>query len=337
MKKVNLALQGGGAHGAFVWGVLDRLLEDGRIGVEAISATSAGAMNAVALASGMAVGGSEAARKNLHDFWQEVSRTDLMFDLYSPLNQWIQALKLPPEYHPFHSAVHFFTHVLPPTLLNPFNLNPLRAVLLKVIDFDRLNRSTEAPQLFLNATNIRTGKIKVFQSPGISIDAVLASACLPPYFQAVEIDGEHYWDGGYLGNPAIYPLIYRRGSKDVVIVQVTAIRRDELPASAADVLHRITEISFNSSLMREMRAVAFATRLIDNGDLDSTKHSRMLIHWIGNDRLMSQLGTATQFHPEWSLLCRLRDEGREAASRWLAQNFDEIGSRSTADVDDMFL
>jgi len=337
MKNVNLALQGGGAHGAFVWGVLDRLLEDGRIGVEAISATSAGAMNAVALASGMAVGGPKAARENLHHFWEEVSRTDLMFDLYSPLNQWIQALKLPPEYHPFHAAIHFFTHVLPPTLLNPFNLNPLKAVLLKVIDFDRLNQSPEAPQLFLNATNVRTGKIKVFQTPGISIDAVLASACLPPYFQAVEIDGEHYWDGGYLGNPAIFPLIYRKGSQDVIIVQVTAIRRDELPASAADVLHRINEISFNSSLMREMRAIAFATRLIDNGELDRNTHSRMFMHWIGNDQLMSQLGTATQFHPEWSLLCRLRDEGREAARIWLTQNFDWIGSSSTVDLTEMFL
>jgi len=337
MKNVNLALQGGGAHGAFVWGVLDRLLEDDRIGIEAISATSAGAMNAVALASGMAVGGPKAARESLHRFWEEVSRTDLMFDLYSPLNQWIQVLKLPPEYHPFHAAIHYFTHVLPPSLLNPFNINPLRAVLLKVVDFERLNQSLEAPQLFLNATNVRTGKIKVFETPRISIDAVLASACLPPYFQAVEIDGEHYWDGGYLGNPAIYPLIYRRGSKDVVIVQVTAIRRDQLPASAADVLHRITEISFNSSLMREMRAVAFATRLIDNGELDASKHSRMLIHWIGNDPLMSQLGTATQFHPEWSLLRGLRDEGRDAASRWLAQHFDELGVRSTVDVGDMFL
>jgi NTE family protein len=307
------------------------------LGVEAISATSAGAMNAVALASGMAVGGPKAARESLHRFWEEVSRTDFMFDLYAPLNQWIQALKLPPEYHPFHAAIHFLTHVLPPNLLNPFNLNPLRAVLLKVIDFERLNQSSEAPQLFLNATNIRTGKIKVFETPRINVDAVLASACLPPYFKAVEIDGEHYWDGGYLGNPAIYPLIYRRGSKDVVIVQVTAIRRDELPASAADVLHRITEISFNSSLMREMRAVAFATRLIDNGELDGTRHSRMFIHWIGNDRLMSELGTATQFHPEWSLLCRLCNEGREAAGKWLAQNFDEIGARSTVDVDDMFL
>src|ERR1700743_3774021 len=141
MKNVNLALQGGGAHGAFVWGVLDRLLDDGRLGVEAISATSAGAMNAVALASGMAVGGPKAARESLHRFWEEVSRTDFMFDLYAPLNQWIQALKLPPEYHPFHAAVHFLTHVLPPGLLNPLNVNPLKAVLLKVVDFERLNAS----------------------------------------------------------------------------------------------------------------------------------------------------------------------------------------------------
>ena len=337
LKSVNLALQGGGAHGAFVWGVVDRLLEDGRLGIEAISATSAGAMNAVALVSGMAKGGSEAARKSLHDFWLEVSRTDLMYDVYSPLNQWIQALKLPPEYHPFHAAIHFLTHTLPPKVLNPLNFNPLKSLLLRLVDFEQLNRSPPAPELYLNATNIRTGKIKVFQTPNVSAETVLASACLPPYFQAVEIDGEHYWDGGYLGNPAIFPLIYRRGAKDVVIVQVTAIRRNELPASAADVLHRITEISFNSSLMREMRAVAFATRLIDNGELEDGKHSRMFIHWIGNDRLMSQLGTATQFHPEWSLLCRLRDAGRETASQWLEENFESIGSRSTVDVTEMFL
>jgi NTE family protein len=337
VKNVALALQGGGAHGAFVWGVVDRLLEDGCLRIEAISATSAGAMNAVALASGMVEGGAEAARERLHNFWQEVSRIDLIYDLYSPLNQWIQALKLPPEYHPFHAALHFLTHTLPPTLLNPLNINPLRDLLLRTTDFERINHSPSAPQLFFNATNIRTGKIKVFQTPDITVDAVLASACLPPYFQAVEIDGEHYWDGGYLGNPAIYPLIYRNGAKDVIIVQVTAIRRDELPASAADVLHRITEISFNSSLMREMRAVAFATRLIDNGELDETKHSRMFMHWIGNDRLMSELGTATQFHPEWSLLCRLRDAGRETAGQWLDQNFEHLGLESTVDLADMFL
>jgi NTE family protein len=337
LKNVSFALQGGGAHGAFVWGVIDCLLEDGRIGIEAISATSAGAMNGVVLASGMAIGGPVAAREALHDFWREVSRLDSMFDIYSPLNQWVQALKLPPEYHPFHAAIHFLTHTLPPNLLNPFNLNPLKALLLKMVDFEKLNISPQAPQLFLNATNIRTGKIKVFQTPTITVEAVLASACLPPYFQAVEIDGEHYWDGGYLGNPAIYPLIYRKGTNDVVIMQVTAITRDGLPTSAADVLHRITEISFNSSLMREMRAIAFATRLIDDGELDRNRHRRMLMHWIGNDRLMSELGTATQFHPEWGLLCRLRDEGRETGRKWLDQNFEHIGSRSTVDLAEMFL
>ncbi|MDA9493584.1 patatin-like phospholipase family protein [Bradyrhizobium sp. CCBAU 11361] len=336
-KTVNFALQGGGAHGAFVWGVLDQVLEDGRLAIEAISATSAGAMNAVAMASGMAHGGAEAARESLHAFWYEVSRMDMAYDLLSPLNQWIQALRLPPEYHPVHAVIHTLTHTLPPGLLNPFHFNPLRALLERVVDFDRLNSSPEAPQLFLNATNVRTGKIKVFQSPLLTAETVLASACLPPYFQAVEIDGEHYWDGGYLGNPAIYPLIYRKGSHDVIIVQVTAIRRDELPTSAADVLHRINEISFNSSLMREMRAIAFATRLIDDGELDSDRHSRMYMHWIGNDQLMSQLGTATQFHPEWSLLCRLRDEGREAARSWLARNFDQIGKSSTVDLAGMFL
>jgi NTE family protein len=337
LKKVNFALQGGGAHGAFVWGVLDQVLEDGRLAIEAISATSAGAMNAVALASGMAIGGADGARRNLHDFWHEVSRMDLAYDLLSPLNQWIQALKLPPEYHPFHAFIHTLTHTVPPNLLNPFHFNPLRALLQRVIDFDRLNSAADAPQLFLNATNVRTGKIKVFQTPSLSAEAVLASACLPPYFQAVEIDGEHYWDGGYLGNPAIYPLIYRKGSHDVIIVQVTAIRRDELPASAADVLHRINEISFNSSLMREMRAIAFATRLIDAGELDKDRHSRMYMHWIGNDQLMSQLGTATQFHPEWGLLCRLRDEGRAATRSWLDRNFDQVGNCSTVDLTEMFL
>ncbi|WP_407180474.1 patatin-like phospholipase family protein [Bradyrhizobium sp. STM 3562] len=337
LKHVTLALQGGGAHGAFVWGVIDRMLEDGRLRIEAISATSAGAMNAVVLASGMVAGGPTAARQNLEIFWAEVSHMDLMFDLFSRWNQWIQAFRLPPEYHPFHALIHFLTHTLPPTLLNPFNVNPLRDLLLRVVDFEQLNHSPQAPKLFLNATNIRTGKIKVFETPAITVDAVLASACLPPYFQAVEVDGEHYWDGGYLGNPAIFPLIYYKGAKDVIIVQVTAITRDELPASAADVLHRINEISFNSSLMREMRAIAFATRLIDSGELDANRHRRMFMHWIGNDYLMSQLGTATQFHPEWKLLCRLRDAGRETASKWLDQNFEHIGSRSTLDLEKMFL
>ncbi len=337
LKPVALALQGGGAHGAFVWGVLDRLLEDGRLSIEAVSATSAGAMNAVALASGLATGGPAGARESLHDFWYEVSRMDRMYDLFSPWNQWIQAFKLPPEYHPFHALIHTLTHTVAPQLLNPFNYNPLRALLQRLIDFDAINREDAAPKLYLNATNVRTGKLKVFETPGVGAEAVLASACLPPYFQAVEIDGEHYWDGGYLGNPALYPLIYRKGARDIIIAQVTAIKRDALPSSAADVLHRINEISFNSSLMREMRAVAFATRLIDSGELDPAKHNRMFMHWIGNDALMSELGTSTQFHPEWKLLCRLRDAGRIAADDWLKRHFEQIGSSSTVDLAGMFL
>ncbi len=337
-KKVNLALQGGGAHGAFVWGVLDELLEDGRLSIAAISATSAGAMNAVVFAYGMAVGGPKAARSKLEEFWRSVSRMERLFGLaWSPFDRLAQAFGLPPEYHPSHAAIHAATHIVPPNLLNPLNYNPLKDLLLKAVDFKRLNKSPQAVHLFLNATNVRTGKIKVFETPSITVDAVLASACLPPYFQAVEIDGEHYWDGGYLGNPALYPLIYRHGPSDIVIVQVSPITRTELPRTAADVVHRINEISFNSSLMREMRAVAFTTKLIDDQELDEAKHRRMFMHWIGNDRIMAQLGVATQLHPDWRLLSQLREEGRTTAKQWLAENADHVGCRSTIDLAEMFL
>ncbi len=337
-KKVNLALQGGGAHGAFVWGVLDELLEDGRLSIAAISATSAGAMNAVVFAYGMAVGGPKAARSKLEEFWRSVSRMERLFGLaWSPFDRLAQAFGLPPEYHPSHAAIHAATHIVPPNLLNPLNYNPLKDLLLKAVDFKRLNKSPQAVHLFLNATNVRTGKIKVFETPSITVDAVLASACLPPYFQAVEIDGEHYWDGGYLGNPALYPLIYRHGPSDIVIVQVSPITRTELPRTAADVVHRINEISFNSSLMREMRAVAFTTKLIDDQELDEAKHRRMFMHWIGNDQIMAQLGVATQLHPDWRLLSQLREEGRTTAKQWLAENADHVGCRSTIDLAEMFL
>jgi NTE family protein len=337
-KLVTLALQGGGAHGAFVWGVLDELLDDGRLAIEAISATSAGAMNAVVAAYGMALGGPQAARAKLLEFWREVARMEQLFTLtWSPWDHWLRACGLPPDYFPSYLAFHAAAQVLPPYLLNPLSLNPLKDVLLKIVDFAKLNEPPHATHLFLNATNIRTGKIAVFETPAITVDAVLASACLPPYFQAIEIDGEHYWDGGYMGNPAIFPLIYRRSSKDVIVVHVNPIRRQDIPRSAAEVMHRVNEISFNSSLMREMRAVAFVTKLIDDGELDANKYDRMLIHWLGNDHVMSQLGTASQFYPDWDLLCRLHSEGRKTAKQWLQQNFEHIGHRSTVDITKMFL
>ncbi len=337
-KSVTLALQGGGAHGAFVWGVLDQFLEDGRLSIEAISATSAGAMNAVVLAYGLTLGGPPAARQKLAEFWREVAEVEELFSLLcAPWDNWARACGLPADYYPSYFAFHSIAQTLPPDLLNPLNLNPLKDVLTKVVDFAALATRPPAAQLFLNATNIRTGKIKVFDTPSITADAVLASACLPPYFQAIEIDGEHYWDGGYMGNPAIFPLIYRHGSRDVIIVHVNPIERDTLPRSAADIMHRINEISFNSSLLREMRAVAFVTKLIDEHELDEKKYNRMLMHWIGNDAVMAKLGIATQFYPDWELLCRLCAEGRTTAQQWLQQNFDHIGQRSTVDLATMFL
>ncbi|MFL9826856.1 patatin-like phospholipase family protein [Rhodoplanes sp. SY1] len=336
-RPVALALQGGGAHGAYAWGVVDAMLEDGRLAIEAISATSAGAMNAVLLADGLVAGGPERAREKLERFWQAVSRMEAMFGLaWSAVDRLAQAFGLPPEYMPSHAAVHALTHSLPPDLINPFRFNPLRKLLLEHVDFDRVNDAA-AIRLYLDATNVRTGKIAVFETPRITVETVLASCCLPPYFQAVEIDGEYFWDGGFLGNPAIYPLVYRDGCRDVIVVQVGARERPELPRSAADVLHRMNEISFNSSLMREMRAIAFVTKLIDAHELDGEKHHRMYMHWIGDDSVMATLGGVTQFHPDWGLLTRLRDEGRAAAKAWLATNIDAVGRRSTLDVAGLFL
>jgi NTE family protein len=265
-KPVNLALQGGGAHGAFVWGVLDAFLEDGRLSIDAISATSAGALNAVVLASGMATGGSQGAREKLEQLWREVAQAARLFTAaWLPADGWVRACGLPPDYYPSYLTFHALAQLMPPHLVNPLGFNPLRNILLRVVDFAKLNQPPQVMHLFLNATNVRSGKIAMFETPAITVDAVLASACLPPYFQAIEIDGEHYWDGGYMGNPAIYPLIYRQASNDVIIVHVNPIHRPAVPRSAAEITHRINEISFNSSLMREMRAVAFVTRLNTSG------------------------------------------------------------------------
>jgi NTE family protein len=251
VKCVNLALQGGSAHGAFTWGVLDRLLEEPLIEVEGISATSAGAMNAAVMAHGLTVAGRKGAREALEEFWDGVARVT------APL----EALQL------FEVASRF----LSPYELNPFNYNPLRQ-LIRFIDFERL-RQGSAIKLFVSATNVRTGKIKVFTDKEITADCVLASACLPFVYQAVEIDGEHYWDGGYMGNPALFPLIYSCQSRDILIVHVNPLERPDKPMSAREIMNRVNEISFNSSLMREMRAVAFVTKLIDDGKLSRAMQS----------------------------------------------------------------
>jgi NTE family protein len=338
-KPVNLALQGGGAHGAFAWGVLEKLLEDGRLTIEAMSATSAGAMNAVVAAYGLSIGGPDGAREKLEEFWRRISNAG---QLYSPVRSfpwehWLQGSGPNSEFSPAFFVFQAMTHVFSPYQINPLNFNPLKDVLTEVVDFERLAKCNKAPRLFLSATNVRTGKIKLFGNEAVSADVVLASACLPYLFHAVEIDGEHYWDGGFMGNPAIFPLIYNRGSKDVILVHINPIERKRLPRTAAEIFNRMNEISFNSSLMREMRAVAFVTKLIDDNVLDRDKYSRMFIHSIRDDAAMAELGVATKLNPDWDFLCRLRDSGRAKAAEWLDGNLDKVGQSSTVDLAGAFL
>lgn len=338
-RPVNLALQGGGAHGAFAWGVLDRLLEDDRLAIDAISATSAGAVNAVAMAYGTSLGGAAGARAKLAELWREVSDGSGLYGSMYPawLDQWMGRNHISTDFSPAYMYFQALTQVFSPYALNPFDFNPLRDLLRRLVDFDKLRQCPHATRLFLSATNVRTGKIRVFENHELSSDSVLASACLPYIFKAIEIDGEAYWDGGYMGNPAIFPLIYKGASRDVVIVHINPLTRTDVPKTAPAIADRINEISFNSSLMREMRAIAFVTRLLDEGSLDGTRYSRMLIHSIRNDAEMAQYSVASKFNTDWDFLQRLRDQGRLAASTWLEQDFDKVGRESSIDIVDTFM
>jgi NTE family protein len=234
-------------------------------------------------------------------------------------------------------AFDFMTRILSPYQFNPANYNPLRRVLEQTVDLAALRSHCCPVKLFLSATNVRTGRIKVFDNDELSIEAVLASGCLPFLFQAVEIDGEHYWDGGYVGNPAIYPLIYECDSHDVVIVHINPIVRPGVPTTAAEILNRINEVSFNSSLMREMRAIAFVTSLVQRGKLAPDEMKEMYVHSIRSDETMSELGVSSKLNADWDFLCFLRDRGREEAEAWLAASFDDVGARSSVDIRAAFL
>jgi len=336
IKSINLALQGGGAHGAFTWGVLDRLLEDDRIRLEGISATSAGAINGAVLASGMAAGGHAGAKEALARFWQRISKAALS----SPLQPTLLERLLGNHSIAQSAGFVFFdlmTRLFSPYQFNPLNQNPLRQVLVDSIDFAALNPTTCPIKLYLAATNVRTGKIKVFDNSEIGVDAVLASSCLPLLFQAVEIDHEAYWDGGYAGNPPIFPLIYNCSSRDVLIVQLSPMRREELPHSSMEILNRVNEISFNSSLLREMRAIRFVTRLIDDGTVVDGSLRRMRIHSIAADDVMAKLSIASKLDADWEFLTSLRDTGRERAEQWLNAHFDHIGVESTVDLQAVYM
>jgi NTE family protein len=335
-KQVALALQGGGMHGAFTWGVLDRLLEDGRLAIEGVSATSAGAMNAAVLAYGLHKGGEDGARQALADFWRAVAESA---ERYNPL-RWVPWLKGTHSFGLDHSPLYAFAdmalRIFSPYQFNPNNVNPLREVLESQVDFAVLRKHCPI-RLYLCATNVETGKIRLFTGEDVCADAVLASACVPTLFQAVTIDGEHYWDGGYMGNPAIYPLIYNCTTCDVVIVHINPLVRRGVPITAAEILNRINEISFNSSLMREMRAIAFVTDLIQQGKVDRGEMKEMLIHSIRADEAMCALSVSSKYNADWGFLTELRDNGRREADAWLAHHYESIGQRSSIDIRKEFL
>ncbi len=337
-KKVNLALQGGGAHGAVSWGVADKFLEDPRVNVDAISGSSAGAVNAAALAYGLHKGGEEGARETMEELWREISKAGA---LYSPVrgnpfpfafgggdlvNAW--------TYQMFDIA----TRALSPYQFNPFDVNPLRDILSAVIDFEGL-RGCKTTKLFVAATNVRSGKVHVFETRDISVDAVCASTCLPFLFKAVEIDGEYYWDGGYMGNPVLFPFFYEAASSDVVIVHVNPLERDELPTTAPEIMNRVNEISFNSSLLRELRAISFVHKLLDDGWLKDEYRDRLRdvrIHSVRSDKALVDYDISSKFRTDWKFLTELRDKGRAIAAAWIDENYDKIGVRSSVDLRAMF-
>jgi len=332
-KRINFALQGGGAHGAFTWGVLDHILEDGRLTVEGISGASAGAINAVMLADGLVRGGPEEARKRLADFWRAASLAGGLPPLQRAVIERLFSF-LPLEGSPVQAWLAALSGYLSPYDVNPLNINPLKELVERFVDFEALRKSDLA--LFVSATNVHTGRLRIFPCDKISADAVMASACLPHLFHAVEIDGEPYWDGGYLANPPIFPFFSATESEDVLLIQINPLERKAVPTSSKDIMSRINEITFNSSLMSEFRAIAFVDRLIDEGRLargiGPGQYRRVNVHRIVLDRMGKHLTSETKLSTDYEFFDMLRTVGKRAARRFLDAHFGDIGVRSTFDL-----
>ena len=333
-KSVNLALQGGGAHGAFTWGVLDRLFEDGRIRIEAVSGTSAGAMNAVVAADGLMRADEDGARDGLARFWRAVSDATRLSPIQrGPIDVFMGNWSL--DNNPSYILFDLLQRLSSPYDVNPFNFNPLKAILDDIVDFD-LVRRCDSMKVFVSATNVETGRAKVFNRHELTCDMVMASACLPLLFQAVEIDGVPYWDGGYMGNPVLFPFYKESQSNDIVLVQINPVERKGTPRSAREILNRVDEITFNSSLLKELRAIDFVRRLRDEGKLDPKLYRRLNVHVIeAHDRLMP-LGASSKLNAEWRFLRHLFEIGRAAAGDWIDASYDRLGQDSSVDTRAMF-
>lgn len=334
-KAIELALQGGGSHGAFTWGVLDRLLADDRIEIEGICGTSAGAMNAVAVADGLDTGGREGARQALARFWSGVHKAGLL----SPFGRtWLDMVlgRWTLDFSPGYIFFEALSRAASPYQLNPFNINPLRDLISSLVDFEHV-RHAEGIKLFVVATDVRTGMQKVFRREEMTADMVLASACLPFAFQAVEIAGEAYWDGGYMGNPALFPLVDGCQSRDIVIVQINPLYREKLPLTAPEIFNRINEITFNASLIKEVRAIAMMKESVGTEGLEGGRFKDVLFHRIDADDALRELGVSSKFNTEWAFLKHLHGIGYRAASDWLDGCYDDLGKRSTLDIESVYL
>lgn len=326
---IDLALQGGGAHGAFTWGVLDRLLEEPRFQIEGISGTSAGAMNAVVLADGFASGGAPGARTALERFWRSVSCAALLSPFRrSPLD--IMLGRWTMDSSPAFIVLDLMARLFSPYDLNPKGANPLRDILAECVNFQRV---AQAPiRLFVTATNVRTGRGRVFRNTELTPDVLLASGCLPTLFQAIEIDGEPYWDGGYAGNPTITPLVRECAASDTVLVQVNPIERPGTPRSARDIIDRLNEVSFNAALLKELRMMGMLRQVANPGNCEGKLWASMRIHRIAS-AAMTDLGYSSKLNAEWDFLCFLRAEGRRSAEAFLDRHSEDLGKRSTLDLD----
>ena len=334
VKRINLALQGGGAHGAFTWGVLDRILEDNRIEITAISGTSAGAMNGAALKAGMLNGGRDGARENLDWFWGQIGAVkdeavSQWMDVMSPSTSVLSAAM---SYS--HAAFDMTSRMMSPYGSGPFYSNALKPI-VDQMKYDAVCADS-GPELHVCATNVRTGKIKIFTGVEISSEALMASACLPTVYQAVEIDGEAYWDGGYTGNPALFPLFEAKLPEDIMVININPLHREEVPTDSQAIQNRINEISFNSSLFRELRAISFVKRLLAEGSMPKGAMKNVLVHMVSDDVLMNELSVATKSVPNPVVLSRLKAAGRAAADMFIGNHFDDLGERDTVDLKAMF-
>jgi NTE family protein len=335
IKTIDLALQGGGAHGALTWGVLERLLDDERIAVSAISGTSAGAMNAVVMADGLQRAGRQGAKEALAAFWKAVSDAARLSPIQRSLwDRMTNSFSL--DTSPSYLLFEHLTRTFSPYEWNPFDINPLRDLVAQQVDFARVNRCDQL-KVFVTATNVRTGRARTFTQPELSVDTILASACLPFLYKAVEIDGQAYWDGGYIGNPALHPLVDDRATRDLVIVQINPLVREELPTTGRAILNRLNEITFNSSLIKELRAIALLHQLIEVEGLESERYRDIYVHLIHAHEELQHLASSSKLNAEWAYLLYLKERGRAWADRFLEQHFDDLGQRSTFDLNSLFV